>query len=186
MTTELKPATRELAYDIEQFLYMEARLLDERKYHEWLDLFSEDAKYWMPVMGRRYQAASKAVAIVNGRDHDEDEFSKSGELAIFDETKASLASRISRLDTGMAWAEDPPSSTCRVVSNVEVCVRDVHELVVYSNLILYRTRAETERDFYVGRRKDVLRQSDGQWKISRRRIHIPQNVLSAKNVSNFF
>ena len=37
-----------------------------------------------------------------------------------DETKATLAGRIARLDTGMAWAEDPPSRTRHLVSNVEV------------------------------------------------------------------
>ena len=60
------------------------------------------------------------------------------------------------------------------------------ELNVYSNFIVYRSRAETEQDFYVGARQDVLRRVDGTWKLARRKIILDQNVLTAKNVSIFF
>ena len=33
---------------VESFLYREARLMDESRYKEWLDLFTEDALYWIP------------------------------------------------------------------------------------------------------------------------------------------
>ena len=57
---------------------------------------------------------------------------------------------------------------------------------VYSNFIMYRTRAETEQDFYVGSREDVLRRVGGDFKIAYRKVTLDQNVLLAKNVSNFF
>jgi 3-phenylpropionate/cinnamic acid dioxygenase small subunit len=60
------------------------------------------------------------------------------------------------------------------------------ELKVYSNFVVYRNRAESEEDFYVGARRDVLRRVDGSWKIARRKIILDQNVLTAKNVSIFF
>jgi ethylbenzene dioxygenase beta subunit len=60
------------------------------------------------------------------------------------------------------------------------------ELKVYSSFIVYRSRAETEEDFYVGGRQDVLRRVDGGLKIARRKLTLDQNVLSAKNVSIFF
>jgi 3-phenylpropionate/cinnamic acid dioxygenase small subunit len=60
------------------------------------------------------------------------------------------------------------------------------ELKVYSNFFVYRNRSETEQDFYVGGRQDVLRKVDGAWKIARRKIILDQNVLLAKNVSIFF
>ena len=95
--------------------------------------------------------------------------------------------RVARLDTGMAWAEDPPSRTRHFVTNVEVQPGDKEgELKVYSNFIMYRTRAETEEDFYVGSRQDVLRIVGGDFEIAYRRIVLDQNVLLAKNVSNFF
>jgi 3-phenylpropionate/cinnamic acid dioxygenase small subunit len=57
---------------------------------------------------------------------------------------------------------------------------------VYSNFLVYRSRAETEQDFYVGARRDVLRRVAGDWKIAGRKIILDQNVLLAKNVSMFF
>ena len=87
----------------------------------------------------------------------------------------------------MAWAEDPPSRTRHIISNIEVEPGDVEqELRVYCNFIVYRSRAETEQDFYVGARRDVLRRVDGEWKIAHRKLILDQNVLLAKNVSIFF
>jgi 3-phenylpropionate/cinnamic acid dioxygenase small subunit len=60
------------------------------------------------------------------------------------------------------------------------------ELKVYSNYVVYRSRAETEQDFYVGAREDLLRRVGETWKIARRTIILDQNVLLAKNVSIFF
>lgn len=177
----------ELIREVERFLYREARLLDGRHFHQWLDLFTEDARYWMPLRANRYPVTSKAISILDGSRYEEEELSKEGELAIFDETKESLGRRIARLDTGMAWAEDPPSRTRHLISNIEVYPgSDESELRVFSNFIMYRTRAETEQDFYVGSREDTLRKDDEGWKISYRKIVLDQNVLLAKNVSNFF
>ncbi len=177
----------EVIREIEQFLYREARLLDQRQFHQWLELFTDDLRYWMPMRSNRYPLTSKAFSILDGSRYEEGELSKEGELAILDETKETLRQRIERLDTGMAWAEDPPSRTRHFISNVEVSPGDTEsELKVYSNFILYRTRAETEQDFYVGSREDTLRKVGGAWKIAYRKIVLDQNVLLAKNVSNFF
>ena len=109
------------------------------------------------------------------------------ELALFDEDKTTLAARVARLDTGMAWAEDPPSRTRHMISNVEVEPGESEaEVKVYSNFLVYRSRAETEEDFYVGTRRDVLRRVEGGWKIARRRMVLDQAVLTAKNLSIFF
>ena len=173
--------------DVERFLYREARLLDQRRFHEWLDLLTDDIHYWMPVRSTRYPVRSKSISILDIERYVEDEVAKEGELAILDETKETLTNRIARLDTGMAWAEDPPSRTRHIISNIEVEERDSDsELKVYSNFIMYRTRGETEQDFYVGSREDILRKVDAQWKITYRKIVLDQNVLLAKNVSNFF
>jgi 3-phenylpropionate/cinnamic acid dioxygenase small subunit len=87
----------------------------------------------------------------------------------------------------MAWAEDPPSRTRHLLANIEIERGDAEsELKVYSNFIVYRSRSETEQDFYVGARRDVLRLCDGTWKIARRKLILDQNVLLAKNVSIFF
>ena len=173
--------------DVEQFLYYEARLLDERRFHEWLELLTDDIHYWMGGRSNRYPKSSKAIAILDPDRYVEDDLTKADELAILDEDKASLTSRVARLDTGMAWAEDPPSRTRHLIANIEVEPGDAAaEVKVYSNFMVYRSRAETEQDFYVGARRDVLRRVAGSWKIAGRKITLDQNVLLAKNVSIFF
>jgi len=177
----------EILREVEQFLYREARLLDERRFHEWLELFTDDVRYWMPGRSNRYPARSKAIVILDPDRYNEEELSREDELAIMDETKETLGRRIARLDTGMAWAEDPPSRTRHMLSNIEVEPDDAAtEIKVYANFMVYRSRSETEQDFYVGARQDVLRHVDGAWKIARRKIILDQTVLLAKNVSIFF
>ena len=175
----------ELLRDVEQFLYREARMLDERRFHEWLELFTDDVRYWMAGRSTRYPRSSKAITVLDPERRQESEIED--ELAILDETKVTLSGRIARLDTGMAWAEDPPSRTRHIVTNIEVEPGDTaSELKVYSNFLVYRTRAESEQDFYVGARQDVLRRVDVAWKIARRKLVLDQNVLLPKNVSIFF
>nr|WP_239028450.1 aldo/keto reductase [Pseudonocardia acidicola] len=83
--------------EVEQFLFFEARLLDERRFSEWYDLFSDDVHYWMPA---RYNRLLREM---------DKEVARPGEIANFDEDKRSLGQRVFRMNTGMAWAEDPPS-----------------------------------------------------------------------------
>ncbi|HEX3414336.1 MAG TPA: aromatic-ring-hydroxylating dioxygenase subunit beta, partial [Stellaceae bacterium] len=134
-----------------------------------------------------YPRSSKAIAILNpGRNVDEN--ADEDGLAILDETKKTLEGRIARLETGMAWAEDPPSRTRHLIANIELAPGHdpPPELEVYSNFIVYRNRSETEQDFYVGTRRDALRRVGGALLISSRKITLDQNVLVAKNISIFF
>jgi len=179
--------TTEGIRDVEQFLYREARLLDERRFREWLALLTDDIRYWMAGRSNPYLQVSKALVILDPDRYSEADVTRDDELAIFDETKATLGQRIARLETGMAWAEDPPSRTRHLLSNIEVEPGDTEsELKVFANFLVYRNRAEMEQDFYIGARQDVLRHVDGAWKIARRKVILDQNVLLAKNVSIFF
>jgi 3-phenylpropionate/cinnamic acid dioxygenase small subunit len=176
-----------LLREVEQFLYREARLLDSRRFREWLELFTDDIRYWMVSRTNRYPKHSKAISILDPARYVEDDITAEDELAILDEDKGTLKARVDRLDTGMAWAEDPPSRTRHMISNIEVELgENDNEIKVYSNYIVYRSRAASEEDFYVGAREDVLRRVDGALRIARRRLVLDQNVLSAKNVSIFF
>jgi len=172
--------------EVEQFLYREARLLDERRFREWLDLFTDDVRYWMGARSNRYPRTSKAISILSPNRYIEDDKTRDDELSIFDETKETLSGRVARLETGMAWAEDPPSRTRHLITNIELAGEAGAELTVHSNFMVYRSRAETEQDFYVGARQDLLRRIDGGLKIARRKMTLDQNVLSAKNLSIFF
>ncbi len=179
--------THDLLREVEQFLYREARLLDNRQFHQWAELLADDLRYWMPMRSNIYPANSKAIASLDEARQESRDLSEPHELAVMDETRDTLLRRIERLDSGLAWAEDPPSRTRHFISNVELEETDnPNEVKVYSNFIMYRTRGEREEDFYVGSREDVLRRTADSWLIVYRKVVLDQTVLSAKNVSNFF
>ena len=78
-----------------------------------------------------------------------------------------------------------------MVSNVEILWArptgpSPTEVGVKSRFLVYRNRVETETDFLVGKREDVLRRVEPDWKIARRRIVLDQSVLLAKNLTFFF
>jgi 3-phenylpropionate/cinnamic acid dioxygenase small subunit len=172
---------------VEQFLYRESRLLDERRFREWLELFTDDIHYFMAGRNNHYPKSSKGFKLMDPDRYNDSDLPREDELALLDETSATLHGRVARLETGMAWSEDPPSRTRHLVTNIEVEPGDTEaQLKVYSNFMVYRNRAETEQEFYVGARRDVLRRVDGTWKIARRFVILDQNVLLAKNVSIFF
>jgi 3-phenylpropionate/cinnamic acid dioxygenase small subunit len=173
--------------EVEQFLYREARLIDERRFDEWLELFADDLRYTMTLRSNRYPRESKAIAMRDPARWAARNSPDEDELAILDETKETLRARIARLRTGMAWAEDPPSRSRHLLTNIEVEPADkAAELTVYANFIVYRSRGESEQDFYVGARRDLLRRVGGNLRIARRHLVLDQNVLAAKNVSIFF
>ena len=163
-----------LAEEIAQFLYHEAELLDERRFDEWLGLLTDDVHYWMPL--RRNVKFGEQ----------ERENSPAGGISWFDEGKATLAGRVRQIETGVHWAEEPLSRVCHMVSNVQVLDVRGDEVSVKSRFMVYRNRLEDETDLFVGKREDVLRRADGDWKIARRKIILDQNVLLAKNVTIFF
>src|SRR4029453_5540200 len=99
-------ASRDVHFEVGQFYYEEAELLDDGRFADWLHLLSHALADWMPTRTnrlRRQQALSIAAR---------------GEAAFYDETKESLAWRIRRFDSGMAWAEDPPSRTRHLITNI--------------------------------------------------------------------
>ena len=160
--------------EIEQFLYREARLLDERLFREWFELLSDDIRYRVPV-----RSVVKA-------DHPRKEFSTGRELALFDETKKTLRMRIEKLETSMAWSEEPPSRTCRLVNNVEVEKTATESAYrVHSKFLIYRTRLENLQDLFAGSREDVLRKDGESWKIAERTIFLAQTNLLSDNISIF-
>ncbi len=164
-----------LTQEISEFLYAEAELLDERCFDQWLDLFTDDAQYWMPLRQN----------VQLGEQHRENTSDVDG-ISWFDEGKATLKSRVDQIKTGQHWAEEPLSRVCHIVSNVQIVKSTSSEVAVKSRMLVYRNRLQDETDFFIGKREDVLRKVNGQWKIARRKIILDQNVLLAKNITIFF
>src|SRR5712692_5864193 len=134
----------ELQHEIEQFLYAEARLLDTGRLYEWLELFTEDTRYWMPI---RETLDEHTPAL------GPDELA----LALFDDDKQFLVLRVQRLDTGLAHAEMPRSRTRHLITNVQVEPAADGELVVYSSFAVYQGRLERSDHTFFGEREDRLR-----------------------------
>ena len=114
------------------------------------------------------------------------ELSEEGDLAIFEDDKTYMTMRVDRLDTGMAWAEDPPSRTRHIVGNLVVEPLPGGDVKSRTAFILYRSHHETDENIFAGSREDHLRKEDGRWRIYKRVIVLDSNVVLAKNLSVFF
>jgi 3-phenylpropionate/cinnamic acid dioxygenase small subunit len=169
-----------LRQEIEELLYREADLLDERRYQEWLALLSDDIRYWMPM--RRNVKIGEGEREFTRADHD---------INWFDEGKETLVRRVKQIDTGIHWAEEPVSRISHMVTNVQLLeinpsLTKPAEVLVKCRFLIYRNRVETETDFLVGKREDRLRRVGKSWQITRRKIVLDQNVLMSKNLTFFF
>jgi 3-phenylpropionate/cinnamic acid dioxygenase small subunit len=86
-------------HSLSQFYYREARLLDEHQFSDWLDLFTDDARYLIPTRSNRSKReANQEVSVAGALFHVEDD-------------KAYLRARVIRLESGMGWADEPASRT---------------------------------------------------------------------------
>ena len=168
-----------LRQEIEEFLYREAELLDERRYREWLELLADDIRYWMPM--RRNVKFGE----------DEREFTRpNSDINWFDEGKETLARRVRQIETGIHWAEEPRSRLSHLVTNVQIqgvepSITAPQDVAVTCRFLIYRNRVETETDILVGRREDSLRRHGAGWLLARRKIILDQNVLLSKNLTFF-
>jgi 3-phenylpropionate/cinnamic acid dioxygenase small subunit len=166
-------AQQALWLELMQFYIREAWLLDERKFQEWLDLFTDDVLYFMP---RRKNVPRREA---------HREVTPLGDLAILEEDKRYLEMRVARLGTGMAWAEDPPSRTRHLIGNLEAAPLENGEARARTAFLVYRSHLETDHQLLSGCREDVLRKVNGAWKVARRTIVLDANVLLDKNLSVF-
>jgi ethylbenzene dioxygenase beta subunit len=164
--------------EVLDFLHREAALLDEGRYREWLSLLTEDVVYRIPVRLTRERPPQGGYGgIAEGMLH-------------MDEDRASLEMRVARLETGFAWAEDPPSRLRHFVTNVRVGepVRGDRgeEVEVRSYLLLFRSRWDRpDFTFLSAERQDLLRRENGGWKLARRLVILDHSTLPTHNLSFF-
>ncbi len=163
---------RETVLDITEFLYREALALDERRFRDWLEFLADDIRYEVPVRVTREGLADWELAPTS---------------RIFDDTKDTLEVRVRRLETDFAWAEQPPSRTRHLVTNVVVDVTDnIDEFLVSSNVFIYRSRGDDPNpSFYSLFRKDTIRRTGEWWELARRWAALDQSLINAHNMSIF-
>lgn len=133
-------------------LEREARILDQLRFEEWLDLFAPECIYWVP-------------ATPEGGD-------PRREVAVMFDDRRRLEDRIYRLRTGYAWSQAPSSRTSRIVSNVEVfrCDRE-DQRMVRSNFSISEFW-DGEIRMLAGWTGHRLRNIDGVWLISAKQINL--------------
>ena len=110
-----------LTEQCKSLLYLEARLLDERRFDEWLGLYSDTCLLWLPATAPAGDPRTEVAVVFDDRRRLED--------------------RIFRLGTGSAWSQVPASRTARIVGNVEV----FGNLMVRSTFLMSEFRAGETR-----------------------------------------
>ena len=137
---------------VEEFLYHEARLMDENLYEEWLELFDEDCLYWIPS---------------NDADYNPDEH-----VSILYGGYAMLQSHVKRLSDGKAFAQSPRSRLSRQVSNIRLESAD--PLKVSTRFVVVELRNRIQR-VHAGNCEYRLCETDGVLKIKLKKNSVARN-----------
>ena len=127
----------------EHVLYHEARLLDDRQYRLWLDRFTDDCVYWIPL--------------------DLEGDPREG-VSFFLDDRRRMDDRIGLLETGWMHAQNPASRTCRIVSNVEAWPMDGGDTLARCSVVTWEYRREHLTPF-VSRNDYVLAATGNDWLI---------------------
>jgi biphenyl 2,3-dioxygenase beta subunit len=153
---------------IQRFLYAEAALLDRRAYQAWFALMTHDIRY--------------RVTTVSARPAQD----KTSRFAIIDEDAQTLKMRIDQIsDPNLTHAENPPTLTQRLVSNVEAYYGERNGVFeAASSILLYASRpGSPETGLYAGERQDILIRDSSGVRIAERTVNLAQTVLRDSTLS---
>jgi len=145
-----------------QLLCVEARLLDQERLSEWLDLFTADCAYWIPsdVAGRDPRTT------ISWELHD----------------RRRLEERVERLYTGRAYSQAPPTRTTHVYSNYELMLAGEGVVHLLCNFVIH-TNFAGRPSHRAGWNGYELRQEDGAWRIVLKRVSLFDADLPQDNNS---
>jgi 3-phenylpropionate/cinnamic acid dioxygenase small subunit len=138
---------------LEEFIVHEARLLDERRFRDWMALFAEDGTYWVPAVPEQKSPFDQASLFYDDRDL--------------------MKTRIDRLEHPRIHVQTPPSRTAHLVGNaiVEEADEANGEYVVGSTFIMVEYRDETQRVF-AGRQRHRLRREGDSFRVVQKRVDL--------------
>lgn len=154
-----------------EWFYREAALLDHGDFMAWLALIAPDIRYEMPTRQSVYQK--------DGEGYTQD-------FGFFAENHSSLETRVKRLQTDQAWAEQPGSRTRHFVSNLLLEREENGEFHARVSFLITRIRSDLPYDFFTGERRDVLRPEGDGFQLAKRTVLLDQTVLKSYNLSIFF
>ena len=138
---------------VEHFLYRQAEILDERRWQEWLELFTPDGYYWMPVCEE--QTTGDGVPNIFYEDHD------------------LMTMRIKRVTHPRAHSQHPPNRMSHVVSNIIVESEDPEtgDVVARSKFYAAEFRDDAVRHF-AGKYRHHLRRTEDGYRITLQRVDL--------------
>ena len=153
------------AMSVEQFLYHEARLLDTQQLEAWLELFTDDATYWVPLE-RNQKDPLETSSII----HDD---------------RMLLELRVKQARHPRAHARQPLARTVHQVGNVMVSEESADEVTVNSTLQLVEFRSEKQRLYgaLVGHR---LRRAGDSFRIAHKRVELVNSEGELDGVAVLF
>lgn len=135
----------------EQFLYHEARLLDTQRYEEWLELFTADAIYWVPLEQGQKDGLETSSII-----HDD---------------RTLLELRVKQIRHPRAHARQPVARTVHQVSNIIQLGEANGELRIGSTLTVIEFRNEKQRT-YGALVEHRLRRKNDTFQIAHKRVDL--------------
>ena len=137
---------------VEQFLFHQAEIVDDKRWDEWLTLFTKDGTYWMPAQA--------------------DQETAEGVPNIFYEDLYLMEMRIKRVCHPNAHSQAPVQRMSRVVSNVMIESEAANgDIVVRSKFHVVEYRLEVQRVFG-GKYTHHLTKSGDGYKINMQRVDI--------------
>ncbi len=172
--TNFQTVSLELHQEISQFLYREARMLDNELIRQWLtDVVDPQIRYQMVMTEERFRSDKGPAA--------------AREVMAYDDDMMALELRVRHFETGLQSMMDPPQKICRLIANIEAYQGESEqEYRVFSYGHASRFRRLYERETLVYAREDVLRRSDdGALRLLSRRIALPERVVRSKNLLFF-
>jgi len=139
---------------IEQFLFLEARLQDTHAYDEWEALWTDDAIYWIPA---------------NGSDTDPEK-----DMSIIYDNRSRIGVRIGQLKTGRRHTQTPRSELARIIANIEIAGCTENEFEVRANAFIFEDNLRGETT-WAARNEYRLRLVDGQFRMVRKKVSLVNN-----------
>jgi 3-phenylpropionate/cinnamic acid dioxygenase small subunit len=153
----------QLAARCAEILYQEAACIDERRWPEWLSLYTEDAEFWMPAW------------TMDGRATDDPQNQLS---LIYYNNRGGLEDRVWRIESGVSPASSPAVRTCHLITNVRASETAGAELRVASNWQVHIYRPERQETLtYFGFYQHTLRSVEGGLKIARKKIILLNDLI---------
>ena len=177
----------QLQFEVEQFYYREANMLDGREFQQWVGLLTGDMEYHMPSRYTPQRDISKQGT--EGFLSVEHELQRQTPTSnpLREENALIMAFRAQRACKANAFGSNPPARTRRLISNVVIEINGSRdEYRVSSNFIMYYSRHRDDNHIYSGQRVDILRREDDQFKIARRDVILDWNVIPVPTVGLFF